>query len=165
MKLRKTALWMLLAGLLLLVAGMATPIVLTIVFTSRNGSIGIIGGADGPTLIFLLNMMLCGWPFCCILCAVALFGMALFCLLLPCTVELYCGARTTGLCFGISAAIGVGIVCAFICYGNTTGGEMAMQPLALLFSIVLGIAALAAAAALAVIYGDPGKIDGLPKAF
>ena len=45
----------LISGLLLVLASVLVPIIKLSNYTAQNGSIGIIGGADKPTLLFLLK--------------------------------------------------------------------------------------------------------------
>ncbi len=50
----------LISGLLLVLASVLVPIIKFSNYTSQNGSIGIIGGADAPTLLFSLKYTLGG---------------------------------------------------------------------------------------------------------
>ena len=51
----------LISGLLLVLASVLVPIIKFNNFTSQNGSIGIIGGADGPTAGYLTSHLLGGY--------------------------------------------------------------------------------------------------------
>ena len=48
----------LISGLLLVLASVLVPIIKFSNYTAQNGSIGIIGGADGPTAIYLTSRLL-----------------------------------------------------------------------------------------------------------
>lgn len=80
MKLRKYAIWALILGIVLLLTGI-TPIVSLMTYTSQHGSIGIIGGADGPTAIFLTGRLLYDWPVIFILLGLSFIILATVCLL------------------------------------------------------------------------------------
>lgn len=47
------------SGLLLALTSVLVPIIKLSNYTAQNGSIGIIGGADAPTLLFLLVAKIC----------------------------------------------------------------------------------------------------------
>lgn len=80
MKLKRYALWLLIFGIVLLLAGIVAPIAAAKIYTSQHGSIGIIGGADGPTARFLAWKLLNGWPVAFILLGLILIVSASVCL-------------------------------------------------------------------------------------
>ena len=60
---KKTALIALILGLIMLVTSVLLPVISIIVSTSQSASVGIIGGADGPTAILVTSsLLLRGWP-------------------------------------------------------------------------------------------------------
>ena len=62
MKLRRSAICVLIFGSVLLLVGILMLLIPAKSFASQQGTIGIIGGADGPTARFLTWKLLNGWP-------------------------------------------------------------------------------------------------------
>ena len=64
MKLKRYSLGALIAGVVLFVGSFVVPWVLAFRLSAGQGSVGIIGGADGPTAQFLTMQLLSRWPGC-----------------------------------------------------------------------------------------------------
>ena len=62
MKLKQTALAVLGFGIILALLGLLMPVILTHFIMASGGSVGIIGGADLPSMTFLTWRLLNGWP-------------------------------------------------------------------------------------------------------
>ena len=78
MKLKRFSLVALFIGVLLLVVANVVPFALLQNDISKNGPIGIIGGADTPTYEFVVFHIMNGWPFVAILFGITLIVSALF---------------------------------------------------------------------------------------
>jgi hypothetical protein len=62
MKSKRNAIILLIIGAIIFLAGIVVPIVSMRIYTSQHGAIGIIGGADGPTAIYLTSRLFSGMP-------------------------------------------------------------------------------------------------------
>jgi Na+-transporting methylmalonyl-CoA/oxaloacetate decarboxylase beta subunit len=62
MKSKRNAIILLIIGAIIFLAGIVVPIVSMRIYTSQHGAIGIIGGADGPTAIYLTSRLFSGTP-------------------------------------------------------------------------------------------------------
>jgi Na+-transporting methylmalonyl-CoA/oxaloacetate decarboxylase beta subunit len=62
MKSKRNAIILLILGAIIFLAGIVVPIVSMRIYTSQHGAIGIIGGADGPTAIYLTSRLFSGMP-------------------------------------------------------------------------------------------------------
>ena len=82
MNLKRNALIILLLGVLILFLGFIAPIVFWNNYTSNNGAIGIIGGVDTPTYMFMLSALFEGLPFILVFLGISLIISSGFCLLL-----------------------------------------------------------------------------------
>lgn len=60
MKLKKLSIIGLIIGILAVVVPVGYPL-LALLLYSKSASIGIIGGADGPTAIFITHLLISGW--------------------------------------------------------------------------------------------------------
>ena len=106
-------------------------------------SIGIIGGADKPTLLFLLKYSDGHLLFALIL-GLTLFLCGGFCLIFKRTVTNNCRLKTTALSLIISFFGASGLSCFFIWYSIVAFLEMSMHPIAYPLSIIGGILSLVA---------------------
>jgi Na+-transporting methylmalonyl-CoA/oxaloacetate decarboxylase beta subunit len=61
MKSKRNAIILLIIGAIIFLVGIV-PIVSMKIYTSQHGAIGIIGGADGPTAIYLTSRLFSGMP-------------------------------------------------------------------------------------------------------
>lgn len=139
MKLKQISLLTLLTGALFLIIGAIVPFITLQNYTSQNGAIGIIGGADTPTYEFVVFRILNGWPFVAILFGITLIVSALFCLIFSKTVKNNCNIKTTALSLGLSAVGAAGLVCAFLWFSIVSFGEMSKHPIEYPVSVLLGI--------------------------
>lgn len=62
MKSKRNAIILLIIGAIIFLAGIVVPIISMKIYTSQHGAIGIIGGADGPTAIYLTSQLFNGMP-------------------------------------------------------------------------------------------------------
>lgn len=69
---KKTALIALILGIIMLVTSVVLPVISIIISSAQSASMGIIGGADGPTAILVASQSLFGLPGLGILAGVAL---------------------------------------------------------------------------------------------
>ena len=131
----------LISGLVLVLASVFIPIIKLSNYTAQNGSIGIIGGADTPTLLFLLQYSDGGLLFTSIL-GLTLFLSGAFCLIFKRVVINNCRLKTTVLSLIISLFGATGLVCFFIWYSIVAFHEMSMHPIAYPCSIFAGLLSL-----------------------
>ena len=131
----------LILGLLLALVSVLVPIIKINEFTAQNGSIGIIGGADTPTLLFLLQYSNGGLLFASIL-GLTLFLSGGFCLIFKRVVINNCSLKTTALSLIISFFGASGLVCFFIWYSIVAFHEMSIYPIAYPCSIFAGLLSL-----------------------
>ena len=106
----------LISGLLLVLASVLVPIIKLSNYTAQNGSIGIIGGADGPTAIYLTSRLLDGNLLFTLILGLTLFLCGGFCLIFKRVVINNCSLKTTALSLIISLFGASGLVCFFIWY-------------------------------------------------
>lgn len=133
----------LISGLLLVLASVLVPIIKLSNYAAQNGSVGIIGGADAPTLLFLLKYSDGHLLFALIL-GLTLFLCGGFCLVFKRTVTNNCRLKTTALSLIISFFGATGLACFFIWYSIVVFHEMSMHPIAYPLSIIGGIFSLVA---------------------
>ena len=138
MKLKQFSLATLLTGVLFLIIGVAVPFVV-LLSTSQNGAIGIIGGADTPTTIFIVFRLMNGWPFVAILFGISLIVSALFCLIFSKTVKNNCKIGTTALSLGLSALGAMELVCFFMQFTIDSLSHTSKHPVASAVSALLGV--------------------------
>lgn len=142
----------LISGLILVLASVLIPIIKFSNYTAQNGSIGIIGGADGPTAVYLTSHLLGGHlPFTLIL-GVTLFLSGAFCLIFKRVVINNCSLKTTALSLIISFFGASGLACFFIWYSIVVFHEMSKHPLSYPLSIIGGMGSLVAFVATIVFY-------------
>ena len=134
----------LILGLLLALVSVLVPIIKINEFTAQNGSIGIIGGADGPTAIYLTSHLLDGNLLFTLILGLTLFLSGAFCLIFKRVVINNCSLKTTALSLIISFFGATGLVCFFIWYSIVAFHEMSKHPLSYPLSIIVGIILLIA---------------------
>lgn len=128
----------LISGLLLALTSVLVPIIKLSNYTAQNGSIGIIGGADAPTQLFLLRYSDGHLLFALIL-GLTLFLCGGFCLVFKRTVTNNCRLKTTALSLIISFFGASGLSCFFIWYSIVAFLEMSKHPISYPLSIIGGI--------------------------
>lgn len=141
----------LISGLLLVLASVLVPIIKLSNYTAQNGSVGIIGGADAPTLLFLLRYSDGHLLFALIL-GLTLFLCGGFCLVFKRTVTNNCKLKTTVLSLIISFFGASGVSCCFIWYSIVAFHEMSKHPISYPLSIIGGILSLVAFIITIIIY-------------
>lgn len=134
----------LISGLLLALTSVLVPIIKLSNYTAQNGSIGIIGGADGPTAIYLTSRLLGERLLFALILGLTLFLCGGFCLVFKRTVTNNCRLKTTALSLIISFFGASGLSCFFIWYSIVAFLEMSMHPIAYPLSIIGGIFSLVA---------------------
>lgn len=139
-------------GIFLVAAGVLAPFIFVLV-AQNSTSVGIIGGADGPTAIYLTSQLLQRSLFPLLVCTgAALIIGSLFCLVFRKTVKEYCSKKTSLLSLFLSATCALGAYCFVIWMAIVTFNDMASSPIAYPLSIVLGIISFVAAVLLVVLY-------------
>ena len=133
----------LISGLLLVLASVLVPIIKLSNYTAQNGSVGIIGGTDAPTLLFLLKYSDGHLLFALIL-GLTLFLCGGFCLIFKRTVMNNCRLKTTALSLIISFFGASGLSCFYIWYSIVSFHAMSEHPISHPASIVGGFLSLAA---------------------
>lgn len=141
----------LISGLILVLASVLIPIIKFSNYTAQNGSIGIIGGADTPTLLFLLQYSDGSLLFSFIL-GLTLFLSGGFCLIFGRSVINNCSIKTTALSLIISFFGATGLVCFFIWYSIVAFHEMTKHPLSYPLSIIGGMGSLVAFVSTIILY-------------
>lgn len=134
----------LISGLLLALASVLVPIIKLSNYTVQNGSIGIIGGADGPTAIYVTSQLLGGHLLSALILGLTLFLCGGFCLIFKRTVMNNCRLKTTALSLIISFFGASGLSCFFIWYSIVAFLEMSIHPIAYPCSIFVGLLSLVA---------------------
>lgn len=134
----------LISGLLLALASVLVPIIKLSNYTAQNGSIGIIGGADGPTAIYITSHLLGGRLILTLILGLTLFLCGGFCLIFKSTVINNCRLKTTALSLIISFFGASGLSCFFVWYSIVAFHEMPKHPIAYPLSIIGGILSLVA---------------------
>lgn len=165
MKLKQISLLTLLTGALFSIIGVIVPFITLQNYTSQNGAIGIIGGADTPTYEFVVYCIMNGFPFVAILFGITLFVSALFCLIFSKTVKNNCNIKTTVLSLGLSAVGAAGLVCAFLWFKIVSFGEMSKHPIEYPTSVLTGILCFFAFIVLIAIYFKVRKTNWSIKGF
>lgn len=134
---------------------------------SDRGSVGIIGGADGPTLNYLMFRLRYLTPIG--LTAISLGGALIiagvFCLLFSNTVGANCSIKTSALSLGVSAMGGAGL-CCFLAWLFIAGfGEMSRYPIKYPAIIIGGMVCLALFITLIALYCKQRKSFKSAKGF
>ncbi len=142
----------LILGLLLALVSVLVPIIKINEFTAQNGSVGIIGGADGPTAIYLTSHLLDRNLLFTLILGLTLFLSGAFCLIFKRVVINNCSLKTTALSLIISFFGASGLACFFIWYSIVVFHEMSKHPLSYPLSIIGGMGSLVAFVATIVFY-------------
>ena len=142
MKLKKFSIIGLIVGALAILAGFGIP-ALTVMLSDLGGhSIGIIGGADGPTAIMITRRLFFG-SFLGVLTSlgIPLVLISLFCLGFPSFVQRNFSIKTSALALGISATGAFGLCCFFTWLGAVME-SVKKYPISYPASIAGGVLAL-----------------------
>ena len=136
MKLKTASIIAALVGAVILLFSVVFPM-LTIM-NSDQGSVGIIGGADGPTAQFITFNLIA--PYMLEICfGTALLIAGLFCSIFTKTVKTHCSLKTSALSLALSAIGGFGIGC-FLLWAVIVGfGETKVTPIEYSVSIIGGL--------------------------
>lgn len=150
----KKSLIALACGMLLVVVGVLMPLILFLTVVNRaDASAGIIGGADGPTAIFLTPQLFSSSLFAVLIwIGSALIISALFCLVFRKTVKEHCGKKTSLLSLILSADIAFGAYCFMIWLAIVIFNSVKVFPIARALSIIFGVLSFVAAVLLLILY-------------
>ena len=152
MKLKRNALWALLAGFLIALAGAAMPI-WVMLFYEPTAETGIIGGAGAPTLQYLVSQTFGVLPYTLVLLGAAVMISAVFCLLFSKTVQGHCTLKTSLVSLGLSATGAAGLYCVLIWIACVAfGGATKRYPVRYPLSIALGMVCLCVFILLGLLY-------------
>lgn len=152
MKLKRCSIAALIAGVVLFVGSFVIPFILTFRASAGQGSVGIIGGADGPTAQFLTMQLLSRWPGCLAFLSAALVLTGLFCLIFSKTVTQVCFVKTSAVALGLSAIGGAGLYCFFLWLAMAAFHETGKHPIAYPVSVAGGVLCLMGFLGLLVLY-------------
>ena len=139
MRFKSFSLITLIGGVVLLTVGGVSPLIALQNYTSANGAIGIIGGADIPTYQFVVMRVMNGWPFCLMLFGISFVITALFCLIFSKTVKSNCTLRTSAISIVLSAVGAMGMVCVILWFTIVSFHKMSQHPITYPTSILLGL--------------------------
>lgn len=114
MKLKSFSITSLVAGVFSLAAGFLLPMAVLLAQPS-DGSVGIIGGADMPTILYITAVLLNRWPLCLILLGIALIITGLFSLAFQKTLREHCTPKMSALALALSIVGGLGEVSILMC--------------------------------------------------
>lgn len=153
----------LILGLTLVLVSVLVPIIKFNNYTAQNGSIGIIGGADGPTAVYLTSRLLGGHLLFTLILGLTLFLYGVFCLIFGRAIINNCTLKTTALSLIISLFGASGLSCFFIWYSIVAFHEMSVHPIAYPCSIFAGLLSLIAFVTAIVFYVRARKANPKPK--
>ena len=165
MKLKRNAIVLLILGAIIFLAGIMVPIISMKIYTAQHGAIGIIGGADTPTMYFMAFRLMNGLPFVAILFGITLIVSAGFCLIFSNTVKKHCNINTSVISLGLSGFGALGLICAFLWFSIVSFGETLKNPIEYPVSILLGIVCFFAFLVLIVVYLKLRKTNWSIKGF
>lgn len=142
MDLKKISRVTLIVGSGLILVGIVLPFIMLTLQTTENGAVGIIGGADIPTVDLLLSRTLNGLPLCLVWLGSAVVISSLFCLIFTKTVQQYCGIKTSVISLSLSAVGAMGLICFSLWVAMAAFGEISKHPIAYPFSVSVGLLSL-----------------------
>ncbi len=119
---------------------------------SKNESVGIIGGADGPTVIMITGAFWDGVLPSFITLSLSTVLCGLFCLLFSKAVKEHCALKTSGIALSLSACASLFFYCALLfasCFIMTSPDK---HPVILPLSILVGALAVVAFVLLLTVY-------------
>ena len=165
MKLKRLSLIALVLGIFISVSGLLMPFIYWGNYTTHNGAIGIIGGADAPTYTFMLSALFDGLPFVLVILGISIIVSSAFCLVFSKAVRKYCDINTSALSLGLSSVGALGLVCIFLWFSIVSFGEMSKHPIEYPVSILFGIVCFLAFIVLIIIYLKQRKTNWCIKGF
>lgn len=149
---KKVAIIGLIVGLVLVAVGATVPLYALSFFEPSSEAIGIIGGADGPTAIFITSRIFFGsFLGVLITLGIPLVLISLFCLIFPSFVQKNCCLKTTAIALLLSATGGMGLNCVGAWLGVAME-SVKKHPIAYPASIIGGALCLVLFLALIVFY-------------
>ena len=101
-------------GAVSILMGGIIPYIITMFYAENYGAIGIIGGADGPTAVYLTARLMGGLPYCLLWVGTGLLLLSLVYLIFSKTAVTHCSKKTFALAVGIAAACAVGLYSGMI---------------------------------------------------
>lgn len=107
----------------------AIPIILVLTNFGGANDIGIIGGADTPTINFIMSCLVGTWQGLCFMLGVPLVLTALFAIIFKKTVSNHCSLKTTITALLISAMVGAEAGCFINCFLIAATGQMHKHPI------------------------------------
>ncbi len=142
--LKKFSITALVAGLIFVILSIIIPFIMINDYIDQNGSIGIIGGADTPTIHFIMWQMFGGYFIYILILGILLTLSGSFCLIFGKTILENCSLRTTVISLLISVFGAQGLVCFLNWFIIVSFHEMSKSPIAYPLNITLGIISLLA---------------------
>lgn len=149
---RKVAVITLIIGVVMFLVGIFLPIILLEIYTSQNDSIGIIGGADTPSILLISNLILNNLPHVLMIFGGAIILSSLFCIIFTKTVNKHCTLETSSISLGLSASASLGIYCVLVFISCHIMSHPSKHPITYPTSIILGLICLAIFAFLIFLY-------------
>lgn len=107
----------------------AIPVIFVLVNPAQSSSLGIIGGADTPTINFIMSCLVGTWQGLCFMLGVPLVLTALFAIIFKKTVSNHCSLKTTITALLISAMAGAEAGCFINCFLIAAMGQMHKHPI------------------------------------
>ena len=150
-RIKKYSFISLIIGVAITLTGILLPIIAFVSYTTQGG-IGIIGGADTPTFLFLVFNTFDRLPIYALTFGAVLTIASLFCLIFRKTVAEHCSLKTTALSLSLSFTGSLGLTCVLIWYSVVAFHEVSTHPIEYSASRILGVLAFAIFIVLIVIY-------------
>ena len=143
MKLKKLSIGGLIIGIVAVLVAVGYPALVWLLANTDAKTIAIIGGADGPTAIFITSRIFFR-TFVGILLTlgIPLVLVSLFCLIFPNFVQKNFSVKTTALALGISATGSLGVICFLEALAIVAFSSPKKHPIAYPASIAAGLLAL-----------------------
>lgn len=138
-KLKLYSISLLCVGIVLLLITAIIPYFVFINYNAQNGSVGIIGGADGPTAIYITRTIFSSWKRALFVLGLSIIISSVFCLTFKKTVANNCSLKTTLTSFGISLTGASGLVYVMLWYSIVVFNAMSEHPIGYPLIIVFGI--------------------------
>lgn len=132
----------LIIGALAVAVAVWYPALMWLLSDSADKTIGIIGGADGPTAIFITGIFFFNWTGILFSLGIPLILTSLFCLIFPNFVRENFSIKTTALALGISATGCLGLLCLLEIVGIVAFANPNEAPIAYPVSIIVGMLSL-----------------------
>ena len=130
----------------------AIPVILVLVNPAQSSSLAIIGGADTPTINFIMSCLVGTWQGLCFMLGVPLVLTALFAIIFKKTVSNHCSLKTTITALLISAMAGAEAGCFINCFLIAAMGKVHEHPVKFPWSVAGSIIAFVATLLLLALY-------------